>query len=129
MTYCLKRDSILKLNSEIQGLFAAGKREYPGIVKIIWKHENSSEKGDVKIFVSVPKRIVNKAVKRNLLKRRIKEALRLNLPELRDFCSKNNIFLNVGVVYIHSSIADYSIIEEKIILTLQKIYSKIYENS
>ncbi|MDR2010791.1 MAG: ribonuclease P protein component [Bacteroidales bacterium] len=127
MDNSLKRDSILRLKSEIQDLFDNGKREYPGIIKVVWIQEKDIEEGKVKIFISVPKKIINKAVRRNLVKRRIKEALRINLTELKDLCKQNNICIKLGVVYIHSSIEEFDQIENKIMLTLQKIYSKIYE--
>lgn len=124
----LKRDSMLKLKTEIQSLFDKGYREYLDLVKIIWTFEKDHNPGNVKIFISVPKKLVNKAVNRNLVKRRIRESLRINLGELRDFCNENNIYLKIGVVYTKQSIEDFNKIEQKIVLSLQKIYSKIYES-
>lgn len=125
--YNLKRNSILRLKSEIQSLFDNGEKEYFEIFKIIWTYDKRSSDGDVNIFISVPKKIINKAVHRNLIKRRLRESLRLNLCELREFCDNNNIYLKLGVVYLRRSIHDYNVIDQKIVLSLQKIYSKLYE--
>ena len=56
--------------------------------------------------IAVPKKSFKRAVKRNLLKRRIREALRLNQAEcLGGFCG-DYLF-----VYIAKDICDYAVIE------------------
>lgn len=57
-------------------------------------------------MVSVPKRLYKRAVKRNLLKRRMREAVRLNQAECLDgFCA------DYLLVYVAKDICDYSVIE------------------
>jgi ribonuclease P protein component len=124
----LKRSSILKHQLEIQTLFSNGKRDYADIVKIIWTSDKVDENAGIKIFVSVPKRNIKKATSRNLLKRRIREALRQNLSNLRSFCKENNLYVKVGIVYSKNCIEEYNKIEQKIVLSLQKIYSTLYES-
>jgi len=124
----LNRSSILRLKSEIQSLFSDGRREYMGILKVIWTIDKVENDQGVKIFVAVPKKNIRKAVKRNLLKRRIKEALRLNLNDLKELSKENNLYIKIGVVYSKNYIEEYNKIEQKIVLSLQKIYSLIYES-
>ena len=107
-TYELKRSEMLKLKNDIELLFNNGIKDYHNILKIIWLSEKINSEGNVKIFVSVPKKYIRKATKRNLLKRRIKEALRLNLTELKKLCKENNIKLMLGVVYSNNNIEIYS---------------------
>ena len=120
----LNKSLMLKLKNDIQLLFNDGIKNYDNTLKIVWLSEKNSQYG-VKIFISIPKRLIRKATKRNLLKRRIKEALRLNLFELKNLCETNNTKLMLGIVYNCDKIEKYSQIEQKIQMAFKKIYSKI----
>ena len=73
-------------------------------------------------MVSVPKRLHKRANVRNLLKRRMREAYRLNKEPLREICIRENIRLSLGLLYTSGEIADYKTIEHAV----RKI--KIYQN-
>lgn len=70
------------------------------------------------IMVSVPKRNFKRAVKRNLLKRRIREGYRLNkeLLEAPQGCKAHLLF-----VYVSKEIMEYSHIEKKMKEIMQHI--------
>ncbi len=122
----LGRSFFIKNKKQIQKLFNDGSRIKSGTFKTIWTCEKASEDNSgISIFISVPKRLIGKANKRNLLKRRIKEALRLNLADLKQYAELNNCNIQIGVVYSTDLIVDYKSIESKIILSLQKIHSNI----
>lgn len=121
----LNRGFIIKSKSEISELFNNGNRISGEIVKTVWLETSLITKSGIFVFVSVPKRLIAKATKRNLIKRRIKEALRLNLHELRAISKKKNIKINIAIVYTSDKIVSYHDIESKIVLSLQRIYSII----
>ena len=77
---------------------------------------SSGEKN--RILVSVPKRYFKRAVKRNLLKRRIREAYRNNKSQLGD-----GIY-DIMFIYSSSCIVSYSQVEEDIVFILSKIAAR-----
>ncbi len=124
----LGRKSFLKHKSEIQTLFNQGRRTQNSTFKSIWIIESNHANPNVRVFISVPKRCLNKATDRNLVKRRIKEALRINLHDIRSACHENNAAVQIGIIYSNNIIESFNNIESKIVISLQNIYSKIYEN-
>lgn len=83
----------------------------------------------VNILVSVPKRLFKRAVKRNLLKRRMREAYRLNQQTLSDFANEKAIRIDIAFSYIADTEKDYSTIEKAILKIIDKIQNNILENS
>jgi len=78
----------------------------------------------VKSGFVVPKKKIRLAVKRNLLKRRMKEAYRKNKIILEKLNDNKGKSFAVMFVYNSSEILPYEEIEEKIILILQALVKK-----
>ena len=79
----------------------------------------------LQVLISVSKRKFKRANKRNWIKRRIREAYRLNKHEAIQVLSENNIKLAVSFVYIPNEILDYSIIEKNVKKALKQVVSKV----
>lgn len=90
----------------IESLLAKGKHGSCGAIRYIFSEGNNE--GCHRILVSVPKKLFKRAVKRNLLKRRIRESWRKLKHQMH--CSGSDI------LFIYSS---------KEILTYQEIYALI----
>ncbi|HNQ68310.1 MAG TPA: ribonuclease P protein component [Bacteroidales bacterium] len=127
--FSFKRKSILRLKSEIQELFDNAERVDYVDFKILYYPKNVASSGNFQVFISVPKKRLNKATDRNLVKRRIKESIRLNSKDLKLLCINNKISLFYGVIWNRDYICEYKIIEQNIVLSLQDIYNKIYEKT
>ncbi len=77
-----------------------------------------------KILVSVPKKNFKRAVKRNLLKRRIRECYRRN-KELLELPQYTHV--NFMLVYVSKDILDYSYMERKLKEVLERISKEANE--
>jgi ribonuclease P protein component len=75
----------------------------------------------VSMAVSVPKRLFKKAVDRNLLKRRIREAYRLNKMDLYALLQQKERKLNLVIQYRHQQILSFHLIQEALKKGLMKL--------
>lgn len=82
----------------------------------------------VQLVISVPKRNFKRAVKRNLLKRRIREAYRINKSLLYQPLETKNISINLLLVYVSTEVFSYNEIEQKLIKLLQRLTKRLEES-
>lgn len=75
------------------------------------------------MMVTVPKKKRKRAVDRVLMRRRIREAYRLNSLQLRDdlLAIKDFGTMSLSLVYIHDQNLPYATIEDKIRAVLKKL--------
>lgn len=122
-------------------LFSEGSKihEYP--LKLVWNALTPAELeknfrsrvpsliGPVQVLVSVPKKKRRKAVDRVLMRRRIREAYRLNRTPLLDVLAALPAVrtLSVGLVYMKEANSDYAEIEEKMIKLLTRLGDRVTE--
>lgn len=78
----------------------------------------------VRVMVSVPKKRFKRAVKRNRLKRRMREAYRQNKQTLYDRLHTNGRGAYIAFQYISDEELEYAYIEKKMIKALQLIQEK-----
>ena len=94
----------LSRREAISALAARGKVLFKYPVKAYYMP--TSEVGYARYVFSVPKKAFKRAVKRNLLKRRMREAVRLNQAACLDvFCA------DYMLVYIAKDVCEYAVIE------------------
>ncbi|MBP7462726.1 MAG: ribonuclease P protein component [Bacteroidales bacterium] len=104
----------------ITTLFSRGKHLNQAPVKTVYVFV-PAEAQPVRVLVSVPKRLFRKAHDRNLLKRRLREAYRRNKHILYHTVGTSGFSLRLAFVYTASDILSYSEIENKIVLSLQRL--------
>ncbi len=73
------------------------------------------------VLISVPAQIIRKAVLRNKIKRRIREAWRINKEILYDDLMERKQQMAVCIMYTSKEILPSSLVREKIILILQRL--------
>ena len=112
----------LSSGKEIDKLFSRGKKFSLSPLRIFWRVREHEVKSEIKIMISVPKKIFARAVDRNLIKRRIREAYRQNkqiLPQLNKLGRPHS--LEIAFIYNGKDIIEYHELETKIISVLQGI--------
>ena len=88
------------------------------------KVESKSE-GRVEVMFSVPKKFHKRANKRNLLKRRTKEAYRLSREEFRCRVREKGVVVDVALVYSTKEIHSYKTISNAVQRILEQIGSRL----
>jgi ribonuclease P protein component len=93
-------------------------------LRLLWKMEEKVGSSETKAAFSVPKRNFKRAVDRNLLKRRMREAHRKHKSLLNDVI-KGNKQCNLMYIYMSRSKVSYEEIESKLVLTLQRVIKEL----
>ncbi|MDR2652669.1 MAG: ribonuclease P protein component [Prevotellaceae bacterium] len=126
--YGFKKNERLCLRKEIENVVQNGKKmmSYPFLVNYLIKDAQNNE--TTKIAISVAKRNFKKAVDRNLLKRRIREAYRQHKHNLAETARNNNKVINAIIVYVSKEKLPYEEIRKGIIKSMEKLAKNI-ENS
>ena len=120
-----KKDERLFGKKNITSLFDHGNSflEYP--FKVVWLESNDESRFPSKVLIAVSKKNIRKAVIRNRLKRRIREAYRKNKSVFYEFLTRNDTHCKLGLIYISKEELAYNQIEEKILKIFDRlIYDK-----
>jgi ribonuclease P protein component len=121
--YGFGKEEKLKSRKKIAQLFETKKSVFKYPIKCIYLFDPLSSKEALSIQVTsiCPKRNFKKAVDRNRIKRRIREAYRLNKSIL--FESKQLLQLDIALIYVGKTTHEYHEIEQSIINILTELYS------
>jgi len=111
----------IKSKIVIDNVFKKGEliKKYPFRLKYC-----ESDKGNTQILISVPKRLIKSAVKRNRVRRQIKEIYRLNKSELLNVLSAKEKNLALFLIYTGKENEDFHLLEDKLKLVLKELKNK-----
>lgn len=104
----------LKSKKAIEFLFTKGKQKSFFPLKVFAAKTEDENPQPVKFMVSVPKKKIRSAVKRNRVKRVLREIWRLNKESLYIEMKKNGLRANIMFMYLTSDPPDFKLIEKKI---------------
>ena len=116
-----------KLCSEtvIKEMFSNGKSFTTSAFRLVWKVNNNQDEVAVKSIIVVPKKKIRLAVKRNIIRRRMKEAYRLHKIELENMLKNKELHLSIAIIYQKENILPYKTMEEEIKLILERLSKEI----
>lgn len=122
MKLSLSKHERLKSKTQIDKLFEDGKSFNVFPIKVVYSKLTLQDNSvPVKIAVTVSKRNFKRAVDRNLIKRRMREAYRLNkTPFYLQLEDSKSVFV-VMFIYIAKEILDYQTIEKSCKTILQRL--------
>ena len=109
----------------IKEMFSNGESFVIHPIRLVWKEEVNSDAVAIKSIIVVSKKQLKLAPDRNIVRRRMKEAYRLNKTEIESFLVDKNKQLNIAIIYQNEKILSYKVIEEKIKLILGRLREEI----
>jgi ribonuclease P protein component len=110
----------LKAGKEVSRLFEEGRSVYIFPLKIIWIESEGRNACPIKAGFSVSRRIFRNAVDRNLLKRRMREAFRVNKHTFLPDSGEKSI--DLMCLFIAREKVSFAVIEKATKAGLRKIF-------
>lgn len=116
----------LKGRKQIETLFKSGKHLYKYPIKVFYRiYENKGKSFPLQAGVGVSKRYFTKAVKRNCVKRLLREAFRLHKSRLLPVLNHRNICLDLFFLYTAKEVFSMDEAEQKMIAAIEALTEKI----
>jgi len=123
-----KKKGRLSSKKVIDRLFLKGKSFTISPFRVVWFEGEPKINSPAQVLISVSKKQFKRAVDRNLLKRRTREAYRKNKAPFCDFLNNKSKRCVFALLYISGEIMKYEEIEEKIILILNRLQREYEKN-
>jgi ribonuclease P protein component len=119
------KEERISIQREIDSLFEEGSsfRVYPLQIVYVEKKQVSGTRAS--ILVSVSKKRFKRAVKRNRIKRLIRESYRLNKKEFLEFLDTEEKRLSVAFIYISNEVSDFDRMEMAVKKALNSLKEKL----
>lgn len=132
--FTLGKSEKLRHRTLVEALFAEGESIYAFPLRVKWRIITRRQAeasfrtglpprvGHIQMLITVPKKKIRHAVDRVKIRRRIREAYRLNrLPLIHALGGRPDLFLEMAFIFIHNEEVDYASINKK----MQRIFSRI----
>jgi ribonuclease P protein component len=121
MRHTFRKDERLSKRGLIRKLFTEGTNVYHTPFRLTWMAVDLPLPQPVQVLMSVPKRLHHHATDRNLIRRRMKEAYRMEKHPLYETLKARNRHLLICISYTAKEILPADPIRDKIIVLLQRL--------
>lgn len=139
ITLRFPKEDKLHHRSLVEGLFRMGHSFYDFPFRVTWRilseeelqknfrHHVPAGIGKLQLMITVPKKKRKLAVDRVLMRRRIREAFRLNRINLKEKVENNSEIrtMSMSLIYIHDKNLPYVVVEEKLKGLLGKLLTRL----
>jgi ribonuclease P protein component len=122
MNFTFHKQEKLKGKKLIKTLFSEGKSITGFPLRLVFLENDHNGNKPLQVGFSVPKRLINKAVDRNCIKRQLREVYRLNKKEFYQLINKKYI---VMLVFMSDKKYDSLILNTKMINIFDKFIKSI----
>lgn len=111
----------------IDRLFAGGSKSMSAFpMRLVYLPVEASEaNAPVTLLISVPKKRFRRAVKRNRVKRQIREAYRKNKHILLDTVEAKGLHLIIGVIWLDNELSPSAEVEKRLVNLLQRLAERL----
>ena len=124
--YTLGKEERLKSNQSIQELLKHGRTISSFPLKIYWHYSpDDQQKYPARAAMVVPKRKFRRAVDRNLMKRKLREAYRLNKDHLYLSLDRHHQKIQLIILFLSDEFIPYAQLEGKMQDILGQLVNKL----
>lgn len=126
MAFALGRAERVRSKTVIDQLFTGGVSKSFSVfpLRVVYMAVEGQE-AQASILVSVPKKRFKRAVKRNRVKRQVREAYRKNKQGLLDVLDGQGQQLVLAFIYLSDELVSTEVIEERVRLLLARVAEKL----
>lgn len=125
LRYTFKKEERISSQKEIDLLFNEGTSFVSYPLRIIFIEKKAPSVTPSSVLVNVSKKRFKRAVKRNQIKRLIRESYRLNKHSLLGFLSEKNKELLIAFLYISNEVSSYKEIEKAMVKAIGTLKEKL----
>lgn len=123
--FTLRAAARLKQRKKIDALFTSGQKLTVGEIRLVYHVTKTEEPVRFLVGVGVSKRYFKKAVDRNLIKRRLREAIRLERPGFLPVVDQLGKNLDLFVLFTGKQIIGFDQCQELIQAAFKKLTRKL----
>jgi len=106
-------------------LFTSGESFLAYPLKVVFMKTDLFQDYPVQAAFTVSKRNFKRAVKRNILKRRMREAYRINKHSIYNEIASKNLHIAIMFVFVGKELIEFPVIEKGMISAFKKLLGKI----
>ena len=127
MDYKLSKEEKLRSRTSVERLFSEGKSIMAFPLRAMYRLRQPGE-APAQFLITIPKKRIRKAVVRVTLRRRTREAYRLNRRKLlHEPLAEHGYGVDIAFIYLDSTPAPYRVINEKVTDLLKRIAAAAIE--
>lgn len=123
--YFFKKEERITGDKRIETLFTCGKSFVAYPLRVVYLDKDIDRPFILEVLVSVPKRKIKSAVKRNRMKRLIRESFRMNKHILNDVLKEDYKHLEIAFIYVKDELTDFITVEKGMRKALNEIKNKL----